>query len=243
MDSAESRARQYRRLVLGRNGLWAFLRYELTTLLVVSVPGALGFYLRQKLYPGLLGACGGKVSFGRNVTIRHGHKIHIGSNVIIDDNVVLDAKGDNNAGITIGDSVMISRNTVLSCKGGDIQIANDISIGINAIVHACTGSDVRIGRYTVVAAFTYLIGGGLYVTDRLDVPMKLQGVESRGGITVGEDVWIGANVQILDGVEVGNGSILAAGAVVTRDVEPFSVTGGVPAKLLRKRESTAESVS
>lgn len=54
-------------------------------------------------------------------------------------------------------------------------------------------------------------------------------------ITIGNDVWIGARVIIMDGVNIGDGAIIAAGAVVTKDVEPYTIVGGVPAKTIRKR--------
>ncbi len=73
--------------------------------------GALGLALRKALYPLLLGSCGRNVVFGQNVVLRHPHKIHIGSNVVVDDNCLLDAKGESNRGIRIGSGVFIGRNT------------------------------------------------------------------------------------------------------------------------------------
>ncbi len=70
----------------------------------------------------LLGSCGRNVVFGQNVVLRHPHKIHIGDNVVIDDNCLLDAKGEGNDGIRIGSGVFIGRNTILSCKDGDIDL-------------------------------------------------------------------------------------------------------------------------
>ncbi len=72
-------------------------------LLTQAVPGALGLALRRTCYPWLLGRCGRNVVFGQNVVLRHPHKIRIGDNVVIDDNCLLDAKGDTNEGITIGE--------------------------------------------------------------------------------------------------------------------------------------------
>ncbi|MDQ2179822.1 CatB-related O-acetyltransferase [Marinifilum sp. D714] len=64
--------------------------------------------------------------------------------------------------------------------------------------------------------------------------------EEIGKVQIGNDVWIGANVIILDNVSIGNGAIIAAGAVVTKDVEPYSIVGGIPAKLIKKRFSESE---
>src|SRR5262245_49585845 len=80
-----SRAK-YSALVVGRPGLAALLKYELVVLLAQGRPGALGLALRRALYPLLLGSCGRNVVFGQNVVLRHPHKIHLGDNVVVDDN-------------------------------------------------------------------------------------------------------------------------------------------------------------
>ena len=76
---------------------------------------------------------------------------------MIDDNCLLDAKGESNRGIRIGSGVFIGRNTILSCKNGDIEIADGANLGFNCEVFSA--SQVRIGRDTLVAAYAYLIGG------------------------------------------------------------------------------------
>ena len=121
------------------------------------MPGALGLALRKTLYPSLLGACGRNVVFGQNVVLRHPHKIRIGDNVVIDDNCLLDAKGDTNRGITIGSGVFIGRNTILSCKNGDIDVDDGANIGFNCELFSA--SRVRVGRDTLLAAYCYVIGG------------------------------------------------------------------------------------
>ena len=65
--------------------------------------------------------------------------------------------------------------------------------------------------------------------------MRYQGGKEVAPVVIGDDVWIGSRVIILPGVKIGNGSVIGAGAVVTKDVEPYSVVGGVPAKLIRRR--------
>lgn len=71
----------------------------------------------------------------------------------------------------------------------------------------------------------------------MDTPMRLQGDDESRPITVGNDVWIGRRAMVMPGVSIGNGSIVAAGAVVTRDVPEFSVVAGVPAKVVKMRAS------
>src|SRR4026207_2022146 len=93
-----SRAK-YADLVVGRAGLGALLKHELIVSLAQARVGAWGLALRKALYPWLLGSCGRNVVFGQNVVLRHPHKIHVGSNIVIDDNCLLDAKGDSNHGI------------------------------------------------------------------------------------------------------------------------------------------------
>jgi acetyltransferase-like isoleucine patch superfamily enzyme len=73
---------------------------------------------------------------------------------------------------------------------------------------------------------------------RLDIPMRDQGV-TEGSITVDNDVWIGSGSIITNNVCIGHGSIVAAGSVVTKDVPPGAIVGGVPAKLIKWRDGTS----
>ena len=84
-DEKKSKADKYRDLVIGRPGWGPLLAYEIVMLASSWVPGALGLFLRSKLYPRILGSVGRNVEFGVNVTIRHPHKIRIGETVVIDD--------------------------------------------------------------------------------------------------------------------------------------------------------------
>src|SRR5204862_4269108 len=152
-----SSRQKYAELVIGRAGLGALLQYELVVLVAQSVPGALGLALRKALYPLLLGSCGPNVVFGQHVVLRHPHKIHIGRDVVIDDNCLIDAKGETNRGIRIGDRVFIGRNTILSCKNGDIELADGANIGFNCELFSA--SRVVVGKDVLMAAYGYIIGG------------------------------------------------------------------------------------
>ena len=225
-----SRAK-YAELVVGRPGLGALLKHEAIIAIAQARSGALGLVLRKALYPRLLGSCGRNVIFGQNVVLRHAHKIHIGSNVVIDDNCLVDAKGESNQGIRIGSGVFIGRNTILSCKDGDIDVADGANIGFNCELFSA--SRVSIGASALLAAYTYVIGGDHDFSD----PSKsvLDQTRSSAGVTIGEGVWTGAGAKILDGVTMGAHAVIGAGAVVRDDVPAFAIAVGMPARVVSTR--------
>jgi acetyltransferase-like isoleucine patch superfamily enzyme len=232
-DERRSKAGKYQDLVVGRPGLGALIRYELVTLLSWGVPGALGLWLRSKLYPLLLGSVGRNVVFGVHVTVRHPHKITIGDNVVIDDGCCLDAKGTDNRGITIASGVFVGRNTILSCKNGDIVIDEHANLGFNCEIFSA--SRVRVGKHILMAAYTYLVGGD-HLYDRTDIPVLQQGRTARG-IDVGDGAWLGTHVVVTDGSTIGRDAIIGAGAVVVGEIPEFAIAAGIPARVLRDRRA------
>jgi acetyltransferase-like isoleucine patch superfamily enzyme len=222
---------KYTELVVGQPGIGALIRHEVVVSIAQARAGALGLVLRKALYPLLLGSCGRNVVFGQNVVLRHPHKIHIGSNVVVDDNCLLDAKGDANAGIRIADGVFIGRNTILSCKNGDIEIGEGANLGFNCEVFSA--SRVTIGRAALIAAYTYIIGGDHDFSD----PAKAVLAQARtsAGVTIGEGVWIGAGAKILDGVRLGDKAIVGAAAVVRENVPDGAIAVGIPARVVGSR--------
>ncbi len=227
----QSALRKYQALVVGSRSWVRLLLYEAVITLTSWVPGALGLMLRRLSYPRLLGACGRNVTFGQGVVLRHPSKIRIGDGVVVDDLVVLDAKGEHNAGITLADGVFLGRGTILSCKDGDIELGEQVNLGFNCEVFS--GSSVRVGRYGLFAAYTYLVGGG-HDFDRVDIPVIEQGRSSRG-ITLGDNVWLGAGVKVLDGVVIGSNVVVGANAVVKEDLPDGVIAAGVPARVIRQR--------
>jgi len=225
-----SRAK-YAALVVGRPGLWALVKYELIVTFAQSFPGALGLAIRKALFPLLLGSCGRNVVFGQHVVLRHPHKIHIGSNVVVDDNCLLDAKGETNRGIRIGDGVFVGRNTILSCKDGDIEIADHANIGFNCEVFSA--SRVTIGKRVLMAAYSYVIGGDHDFSD----PSKpvLEQSRTSSGVAIGDGVWLGAGAKILDGVSVGDAAVIGAGAVVRESIPESAIAVGIPARVVGSR--------
>ncbi len=230
----KSQLAKYQEIFVGRKGLAALLKYEVIMGLSSWVPGALGLLLRKKLYARLLRKTGKGVIFGRNVVLRHPHKISLGDHVAIDDNCVLDAKGADNQGITVGSNVIIGRNASIYCKDGDVEIGDDVSISFNSTIFSA--NMVKVGSGTRIAAYSYL-NGGSHATDRTDIPIWQQ-ERSGKGITLEENVWLGADVKVLDGSTIGRDAVVGAGAVVTTDIPAFGVAAGMPAKVLRSRLAT-----
>lgn len=231
----KSKLKRYQELIIGTNKFSDLLKYEIIVFLFSRLPGALGVLLRGKFYPMLFGKIGRGVIFGANIVIRHPKKIFIGDNVIIDDNVLLDAKGSENSGITLRDDVFIGRNSILSCKGGEIVLEERANVGFNCEIFS--SNRVVIGKDNLIAAYTYIVGGGNYKLDRTDIPINQQpDFDGKGGVMTEEDVWLAAHVVLLDGTKVGRGSVIAAGAIVSGEIAPFSIVGGVPAKIIKSRK-------
>jgi acetyltransferase-like isoleucine patch superfamily enzyme len=232
-----SKRQRYADLVVGEDGLWALIKYELVLLLSSWVPGALGLVLRGRLYPLILGRVGRNVAFGANIVLRHPRKILIGDNVVIDDNCCLDAKGTTNNGIELSNGVFLGRNTILSCKNGDILLDEDANVGFN--VEVFSAARVRVGKRVLIAAYTYLVGGD-HLYDRTDIPVLAQGRTARG-IDVDDHAWLGAHVVVTDGSRVGRDAIVGAGSVVIGEIPDFHIAAGTPARVIRDRRAQATS--
>lgn len=143
-----------------------------------------------------------------------------------------------------GKNVNLGKSTKFA-GGGNIFLGNNVAIGADSRF-MCTRAKILIGDNVMFGpAVTCITGGhrtdmiGRYmvsVTDREKRPEDDRDIVFEG------DNWIGANVTILRGVTIGEGSVVAAGAVVTKDVPPYSIVGGVPAKVIKMRFTEEEIV-
>lgn len=114
----------------------------------------------------------------------------------------------------------------------------EIVIGENSLInqYSCLYGNIIIGQNVMIAPHV-MLAGGFHKSDRIDVPMLFQGDGTKGKIKIGDDVWIGANAVVLDGVEIGNGCIIGAGSVVTKNVKDYDVVAGNPAKIIYNRRN------
>ena len=237
LDQGKSPLAKYADIAVGRKGLGALLGYDLACWFAAPMPGALGYFIRGKVFPRLLGQVGKGLVIGRNVCFRHPNRIRLGNEVVIDDNCVLDAKGDSEEGITIGDGAIIGRNTIVSCKGGSIEIGDNTNISANCMLISETR--LSIGSNVLIAGMCYVIAGGNHGIERTDIPIIAQPMVSKGGVRIEDNCWLGANVTVLDGVTIGRDSVIGAGSVVRRDIPEFTVAVGSPATVVKKRNEKA----
>ena len=133
--------------------------------------------------------------------------------------------------VEVGDSCELNQGVELNPWGGSIRIAQHVWLGPYVVIYGHGG--VEIGEQTLISMHCTILSSnhavpaiGQLIRNTADelLPTK-----------IGRDVWIGANAVILGGVTIGDGAVVAAGAVVTKDVEPGTVVAGVPARLVRKR--------
>lgn len=128
---------------------------------------------------------------------------------------------------SIGEGANIERGASF---GDKLTIGKMSGIGINADI----GEDVKIGNYVMMGPNCCIMTVN-HNYNRTDIPMLLQGHSDISPVIIEDDVWIGRNVLIMPGVRISMGSIIAAGAVVTKNVPRYAVVGGVPAKVIRYR--------
>jgi acetyltransferase-like isoleucine patch superfamily enzyme len=222
---------KYRRLMYGDRSLGYVVGAELLQLFLQGLPGALGIVLRKTFYPALFKSAGRGCVFGRNITLRHAHKISLGEGVILDDNSVVDAKGESNAGVQIGDGVYIGRNTIVYCKNGDITLGDGVNISANCQIFS--SNKLTLGANTVVGAFSYFLSGGEYDYASSTPFAQQSGQETKGPLTIGANCWFGANVTVTDAANVGEHCVIGAGAVVVKPVPANSIAVGIPARVVK----------
>lgn len=167
------------------------------------------------------------------VSIRYPSQIWIGDEVEVRAGSCLYGRSDQVQGIFIDDRCRIKEYCVLDAYGGFIRLGKQVLIGQGMTIHGHGG--VFVNDFTLIGAQTCIFSNN-HNFDDIPVLIQEQG-ETFKATTVGRNVWIGANATILAGVTIGDNSVVAAGAVVCRDVPPLSVAAGVPATVIRTLDS------
>lgn len=175
-----------------------------------NIPGRSGYFIRSQYYKFLLKKDYKSNRFEPGLRIEFPRNVELGSESYFGFNCKLYAS--ELSSIKIGFNASFNSNVMINARGkGKISIGNNVLIGPNVVLRSSNHS-----------------------FKSNDKPIIKQGMKD-GQIIVHDDVWIGSNVVILPNCEIGKGAIIAAGAVVTSNVDSYSVVGGVPAKLIKMR--------
>ena len=231
-DTRTSSFRKYMDLSVGEGGIPSLFLHEFLSLFMVPFPGALGIVLRRMVYKRIFKRCGGGLIIGRNCIFRHASKISVGTGVTIDDMSLIDARGSEEGGIVLGDGVIVNRNTIVQSKGGDIVIGKSVGIGANS--HFVSRSGIQIDEGTMFAGGCHIAAGTFDYSD-LSKNITDQEMTTAGPVVIGRNVWLARGVTILDGVRIGENSIISAGSVVTGNIPPRSIAHGNPARVIFTR--------
>lgn len=133
--------------------------------------------------------------------------------------------------IVLGRNCLIHPGVRLLAYGGSIEMGDFGSVNPNSVIYGHGG--VKIGDMVLIAAGAVIIPANHNIAR--DKPIRLQGLSTEG-IVIGNDVWLGAGVTVLDGARIGEGAVIAAGCVVPRgEVQPYDIVGGVPARKIGAR--------
>jgi acetyltransferase-like isoleucine patch superfamily enzyme len=190
-----------------------------------------GFFLKIRLK-----SSKGFIFVGAGTKIRFKSKISIGKSLQIGDNVEINALSKN--GIKIGNNVSILKNTIIECTGVIRELGEGLVIGNNVGIAQNCFIQVR-GLVTIGDNIIFGPGVSIFSENHnfseIDKYINEQG-ETRKGVKIEDGVWIGTAATILDGVTIGKNSIVAAGSVVNKDVPPYTVVGGIPAKIIKYRK-------
>ncbi|MBO7438014.1 MAG: acyltransferase [Bacteroidaceae bacterium] len=181
----------------------------------MSVIGSFLGFCRRVYWSGKFGSVDGKITIGKNVTFQNPDTLHFGKGVTVGKNsYFLPLKRfagiDYTPKITVGDRCWIGIRNSFACINS-IEIGNDV-----------------------------LFAGYVHITDHshgfedIDTPVMKQPLTSKGGVVIEDECWLGFGCEILSGVHIGRHSVVAAHAVVTKDVPPFSVVAGNPAKIIKQ---------
>jgi acetyltransferase-like isoleucine patch superfamily enzyme len=228
---------RYIERVSGRRAVLPYLWQGMVLTLLNWMPTVLGSVLRGLAYRAVLEQVGRGCFIEKDVRWQVPRRIKLGERVMIGEGCFLDAHSLTGR-ITLGDDVWLSRGCyVLAHRDAEVRIDDRAYIGHRCLLYGTAG--LCVGQDVLMANDVQLICGN-HTFARRDVPIRAQPPEGHP-IVIEDDVWLGASTIVLGGVTVGTGSVVGAGAVVTRSLPPYSIARGVPAKIVGVRgEDPAE---
>ena len=230
----ETTLKRYIRLTVGENEkIITLLWHELLLGICTGLPGIVGLATRNCLYNLCFEGFNKKSFIGRQVTLRCPKQIYIAEDVVIDDFVQLIATSREEKAISIGSKCFVRSFAMINSgpPNGFIHIGSNTGIGQSTILYGNGG--LTIGNNVMISGQCFIIASSHNYQNK-DIPIIDQGITAKG-ITIENNVWVGAGVKILDGVTIGEGAIVGANAVVTKSVKPYTKVVGIPAHELKDK--------
>ncbi len=245
--------------MINQNPSRSLVKTKLISSLFGWIPSPVGKKIRSLIYPIMFPKMDINIKIAENVYFKNAELVEIGGETVICKRVELLAETDS-SGIKIGNNAMIERdvrirvfdqeskiqigNQVRIEQGvdffisqeGQIEIGDNTYIGCYSCIHSNL-TNLKIGRDCSIASHCSIYNSNHSFGDA-NKTINEQGYTSKGGIIIEDDCWLGTGVKVLDGVKLGRGSVIGAGAVVTKDIPPYSIAVGVPAKVIDKRAIT-----
>jgi acetyltransferase-like isoleucine patch superfamily enzyme len=191
------------------------------------IPHPIGSLLRKLICPFTLARMGKKVSIFQNVEFIGASAIEIGDNVKILQDTRLVIR-EINSYIYLGNKVCLDRGVDIRTAGSDCWIEIGDNSYLGPYVCMAGPGNIKIGKNCLIASHS-----SVYANNHRDYGL------SREGIEIEDNCWIGSGVRILDGLTIGRGSVIGAGAVVTKNIPPDSIAVGVPAKVIKRSKNGA----
>ena len=248
-----------------QNSLWLYRKESILIALLEWIPRAPGIIIRNWFYHSLFAQIGNCVRIQPGVEFVQPRNIEIGHNVTINRGVYISSAATNKTqegknrvcleeGVNLGFDVQI--NTF--GKSSQIYLRKQVNLDRGVDLRALDGGYIEIDESTYIGPYTCMAGpgaiaigkncligshSGIYANNHnfadLEHNIAEQGITCQG-ITLEDDCWLGTGVKVLDGVTIGQGSVIGAGAVVTKDIPPYSVAVGVPAKVISRRNGSKQ---
>lgn len=213
---------------------WKHLPESLLTSLLSKIPTkAVGGNLRNLLYRNIFARIGSSVYIEDGIKFLNTSCIEIANGVNILQGVSINAKGHPNNRVYLGDKVTLEHGVDIRAMI-DTKIHIDEGTFIGPYVCLAGPGNIKIGKWCLIAAHVGIFANN-HIFDDPTQNIEDQGL-TRQGIVIEDDCWLGHAVTVLDGVTIGKGSVIGAGAVVTKDIPPFSIAVGVPAKVVKSRK-------
>lgn len=174
---------------------------------------------------------GSRSRISANVYLKGHNNISMGQRCKIHDSASLDA---GRGVLSMGDQVTVNRFAYLQADKGGVRLGNRVEVNnfsiINGTGGVVIGDNTLIGPGVRIISYQHQYAAGVLIRDQTTIAKPIH---------IGEDVWIGANAVIFAGVTIGDGAVIGAGAVVAKDVASNTVVAGVPARVIKTRESVS----